>query len=405
MTLVEGRRLSCDEHGGPHQVLLRVSSDAGRTWGQHAVLVSDQSFRDFGPQDSFRNPTPVVHRGAGLGAESLVVLFNRIPGHLNSVHQALQRADARETWVIRGSLVGDTGHMEWSVPVNATANVQHEHGTLFAVSNSVGVEVELNSPPGGMRLIVSAEEGTLSNLHFACDSQRATCRSTWHGLLLLSDDGGRSWRRGARLPAGTREVRLGAARGRMGVIGAGWTEHGRPEGQVVVASLRTLWPCEGHALEDLLFWVQVQKEQPPTHCRAMAWSYDGGDSLVALRDTPHHFHKGHYQDSPLDSGIGAALLATNAGRILIAAQVLSTSKDYPLTLSVSRDAGLNWSAPLSIWPHTAGPVSIARAAGDALVAVFEGSPRGIQCNHPFEEAVGACGIVEVRVRERDAVLR
>ena len=145
MTLVEGRRLSCDEHGGPHQVLLRVSSDAGRTWGQHAVLVSDQSFRDFGPQDSFRNPTPVVHRGAGQGAESLVVLFNRIPGHLNSVHQALQRADARETWVIRGSLVGDAGHMEWSVPVNATASVQHEHGTLFAVSNSVGVLLVQNT--------------------------------------------------------------------------------------------------------------------------------------------------------------------------------------------------------------------------------------------------------------------
>jgi hypothetical protein len=150
ITFVEGRRISCDEHGGPHHILLRSSTDGGKTWAQstdgtetdggaYGVLVSANSSEHFGVTDSFRHPTPVVHASSpGQGpdqVQTVILLFNRIPGALNSAYDAFLRPEARETWMMRGSVEsaprGDEGvggdlRITWSPPQNVTDTVQGE---------------------------------------------------------------------------------------------------------------------------------------------------------------------------------------------------------------------------------------------------------------------------------------
>ena len=106
---------------------------------------------------------------------------------------------------------------------------------------------------------------------------------------------------------------LSLVRGRAGFVGEGWSEYGRPELEFLVASFRAMWSCEGMPVPTLLYWIQERREAPPAHCRALAWSYDGGASFVNLRSEASLFHKGHYQDSPLDPGIGGAMLSTHEG--------------------------------------------------------------------------------------------
>ena len=89
IALVEGRRISCHEHGGPHHILMRISNDGGETWegegegegvgetgwggeghrGLHSrhILISSNTSSHFKDHDSFRNPTPVVYRAPAAG--------------------------------------------------------------------------------------------------------------------------------------------------------------------------------------------------------------------------------------------------------------------------------------------------------------------------------------------------
>jgi hypothetical protein len=100
------------------------------------------------------------------------------------------------------------------------------------------------------------------------------------------------------------------------------------------------------------------------------------------------------------------MLSTHEGRFLVAVQALSTTKTHPLALTASKNGGTNWSQPLEVWHFPAGPVSAVHS-GDSIVAVFEGSTLGeAECNHPYDHvnAVGACAIILVRVREQDVVL-
>ena len=64
--------------------------------------------------------------------------------------------------------------------------------------------------------------------------------------------------------------------------------------------------------------------------------------------------------------------------------------------------GANLTRPLQVWPQPAGPVSITNS-GNSIVAIFEGSAESIECNAPYQEAVGGCAIIVVRVRELDAL--
>jgi len=48
LAFVEGRRLSCHEHGGPHHILLRTSVDGGRTWSYAGPVAAETDGRQGG---------------------------------------------------------------------------------------------------------------------------------------------------------------------------------------------------------------------------------------------------------------------------------------------------------------------------------------------------------------------
>ena len=170
LAFAEGRKASGGDAGDIDLVLKR-SSDAGRTW-QPRQTVWDDSTNTCG------NPCPVLDRDTGT--IWLLLTWNRGEDHEGKII-AQQSKDTRRVFVTSSTDDGRT----WAKPRDITADVKPTNWTWYATGPGAGVQME-HGPHAG-RLVIP------------CDHTEAGTKRMFSHVL-YSDDHGRTWQLGGSTP-------------------------------------------------------------------------------------------------------------------------------------------------------------------------------------------------------------
>jgi sialidase-1 len=162
LAFCEGRRGGRGD-SGDIDLLLKRSRDNGRTWSDLQVVA------DFG-DDTIGNPAPVVDRKTG----AILLLLTRNPGHVTE-RQIIDgtAAGTRTVWLTRSTNDGLT----WTPPEEITASVKLPDWTWYATGPGNGIQLRSG------RLVIP------------CDHIVAGTKANYSHVI-LSDDGGRTWRIG-----------------------------------------------------------------------------------------------------------------------------------------------------------------------------------------------------------------
>lgn len=166
LAFCEGRRNDATD-SGDIDLLMRRSTDGGRTWSDQQVIWNDAG-------NTCGNPCPVVDRKTGT--VHLLMTHNlgqdREPQIIDGTS-----AGTRTVWVSRSADDGRT----WTAPAEITAATKRPDWTWYATGPGAGVQLRSG------RLIIP------------CDHiERGTKR--YYSHVIYSDDRGRTWRRGGRTP-------------------------------------------------------------------------------------------------------------------------------------------------------------------------------------------------------------
>ncbi|TDC50326.1 hypothetical protein E1212_15365 [Jiangella ureilytica] len=178
LAFAEGR-LDSPGDDGDIDLVLKRSSDGGRTWGPLQVVVDD------GP-NKFGNPVPILDERTGR----IVLNVTRTGGDVSGDDIRCGRADAEQT---RRSFVlySDDHGAGWSDPVEITADVKPADWRHFVGGPGHGIQITQGEHAG--RLVVPGN-------HSAAPPPDSGISCTDDRLLgahsLYSDDGGTTWHLG-----------------------------------------------------------------------------------------------------------------------------------------------------------------------------------------------------------------
>lgn len=173
LAFAEGRKHGAGD-SGDIDLLLRQSHDGGRTWEPVQVVV------DSGP-DTAGNPAPVVDPKTG----TVWLLFSKNLGDRGEA-EIVERGAPRTVWVVRSADGGAT----WSAPREITAQVKPPEWTWTATGPGHGIALR------GGRLLVPCDH--------VLGRSRDYARSAYSHVI-VSDDGGETWRLGGAFGPGTNE--------------------------------------------------------------------------------------------------------------------------------------------------------------------------------------------------------
>ncbi|HOX58457.1 MAG TPA: sialidase family protein [Candidatus Paceibacterota bacterium] len=174
LAFCEGRKNSRSDTGDI-DLLLRRSTDGGKTWGAQQVVWDD------GP-NTCGNPCPVVDEQTG----TIWLLLTHNPGNTHEAQiKERQPGGTRTVWVARSDDDGKT----WSAPADITSTTKEPGWGWYATGPGVGIQVQ-HGPHRG-RLVIpcdhsyhrtdgAGEEGSVGN----------------GSHVIYSDDQGRTWKLG-----------------------------------------------------------------------------------------------------------------------------------------------------------------------------------------------------------------
>ncbi|MFE9702440.1 exo-alpha-sialidase [Streptomyces sp. NPDC005930] len=168
LAFAEGRVLDCAD-AGDIDIVLKRSTDGGRTWGPLQVV-------DDGGGDTHGNPSPVVDRTTGR----VLLLATYNAGRTDASNCAVPCA---RTPHLRHS---DDDGRTWSASRDLSPGIRPpDWNSWYATGPVHGVQLTGGAHPGRLVVGVNAE---------TWDGTRVTAN---HAALVVSDDGGEHWRTGA----------------------------------------------------------------------------------------------------------------------------------------------------------------------------------------------------------------
>ncbi len=171
LAFAEGRKKGTSDTGDIDMVLRR-STDGGRTWGPLQVIVDDGT-------DTVGNPCPVLDRTTG---RIWLPLTRNAGGNSVAKNKAASGPGSREVLMCFSDDDGET----WSKPENISAVVKPENWTWYATGPGVGIQLKDG------RLVIP------------CD-HRVKGGDDSYSHVIYSDDHGKTWKVGGRATAKTNE--------------------------------------------------------------------------------------------------------------------------------------------------------------------------------------------------------
>ena len=284
LAFCEGRKDNNSDQGGV-DVLVRRSGDGGGTWSPARVVAG-------GGEDTVGNPCPVVDRRTGV--IHLLLCWNRGC----DTEAGITDGTAEDTRRVRVTRSGDNG-TTWSPAEDVTAQAKRPEWGWYATGPGVGIQLQSG------RLLIPCDHTVLPG-------------ETNYAHVLLSDDGGASWRIG-------------------GVLGPHVNE------------------CQAVERRDGSVLLNMRNEWGKGDLRLVSVSEDGGETWSPL----------HRDAALVEPQCQASLTRGPDGRLLFANPAGVTRRN--LTVRASLDDGKTW--PVSRVLH-AGPsaYSCLAALPDGVVA-------------------------------------
>ena len=170
LAFCEGRKHSWND-SGDIDLLVRRSTDHGRTWSAQRVIWDDAG-------NTCGNPCVVVDRATG--ALTLLSTWNRGDDHEGAIIARTSK-DTRRVFVLQSV---DDG-LTWSAPREITATAKRTNWTWYATGPGGGIQIE-QGPHAG-RLVIPCD-------HIEADTKH------YYSHVLLSDDHGATWALGGSTP-------------------------------------------------------------------------------------------------------------------------------------------------------------------------------------------------------------
>ena len=170
LAFAEGRKNSSSDSGDIDLVLKR-STDGGKTWGD-LIVIRDDSTNVCG------NPSPVIDRKTGK--IFLLSTWNRGDDTESEIIN-MTSVDTRRVYVMNSI---DEG-LSWSKPIEITDKVKKPNWTWYATGPVHGIQIREGSKKG--RMIIP------------CDHIEANTKK-YYSHIIYSDDGGSSWNIGGITP-------------------------------------------------------------------------------------------------------------------------------------------------------------------------------------------------------------
>ena len=170
LAFAEGRKNGCSDTGDIDLVMKR-STDGGRTWGALRLVWSDA-------ENTQGNPAPVVDRKTGT-----VFLLSTWNLGTDYEPQIINRTskDTRRVFVLSSKNNGIT----WTQPKEITSSVKLPDWTWYATGPGSGIQITRGEHAG--RLMV------------ACDHIEAETKN-YYSHVIFSDDHGQTWQLGGVTP-------------------------------------------------------------------------------------------------------------------------------------------------------------------------------------------------------------
>jgi sialidase-1 len=169
LAFCEGRKNSRSDTGDI-DMLVKRSTDGGKTWSAQQVIWSDA-------ENTCGNPAPVVDQTTGIAW--LLMTWNRGADHEKDIHAKTSKA-TRRVFVTHSANDGQT----WAVPKEITSAVKKPEWTWYATGPVNGIQLTRGKHAG--RLIIPCNHSALT------EGGGSASRSH----IIYSDDHGQTWQLG-----------------------------------------------------------------------------------------------------------------------------------------------------------------------------------------------------------------
>lgn len=167
LAFCEGRAMLLDH--AENDIVLKRSSDLGKSWNELQVVASDST-------NALNNPQAVVRSDGRI-----ILMFQRYAEGFGE-RQAMPGLDGDricKTFVTHS----DNDGLTWSEPLDITADVKRAEATSMATGPGAGIELKKGKHKG--RLVMPVNQGPWKN---------------WFVYTVYSDDGGQTWQKGELAP-------------------------------------------------------------------------------------------------------------------------------------------------------------------------------------------------------------
>ncbi|GGO80030.1 sialidase family protein [Wenjunlia tyrosinilytica] len=309
LAFAEGRRDGADDFGDI-DIVLKRSTDGGRTWGPLTPVSTNG-------HDLAGNPAPVL---LGSGRILLVQVHNAAAATEDRIRRGLVTAeDGRRVFVQHS----DDGGLAWSDPREITQDTKKPDWRWYATTP--GHAIELQHGPHAGRIVVPANHSIPP-----AGTDNGTEAKYNGGHDLLSDDGGETWR--------------------IGYI------DDNTDGYINVNETTAA------ELPDGRIYFSTRNDSPSPGNRADAYSSDGGDSL----DLPFRPNAGVV--GPI---VEASVLQLARPDLLLYSGPADPASRALMTVRASRDGGVTWTPVHTVSGLPAAYSDLVRVDAGTVGLLFE----------------------------------
>ncbi len=294
---------------GDIDLLLKRSTDGGRTWGETQVVWNDG-------KNTCGNPCPVVDRATGR----ILLLLTKNLGEDNEAEIKLRTGKSTRTvWICHSDDDGAT----WTEPVEITDQTKRPEWTWYATGPGVGIQIE-KGPRAG-RIVIPCDHGYHDE-----NGTRRDVQSEYGAHAIYSDDGGKSWQISEPIVPKMNECQV--------------AELAEPAGGL----LMNMRSYRGHA------------------CRAQSTSTDGGSTWSTPNDVPA------LVEPVCQASLIRQLWPKRSGPgVLLFANPADPKKRVALTIKASFDDGATWSEGFVLHPGPSAYSCLAKLSDHAVGCLYE----------------------------------